>query len=69
MGAEVQYAVVDVETMVREVADHQDILRSLGNTVLNKIVTKMSLHKMLKDRRIACQRIMDEMNLQVVFLI
>lgn len=65
MGAEVQYAIVDVETMVREVADHQDILRSLGNTFLIKIVTKMSLNKMLKDRRIAAQRVMDEMNQQV----
>ena len=66
IGAEIQYGITDVVVMVREVADHQDILRSLGNTILNKIVTKMSLHKMLKDRRIACQRIMDEMNLQVV---
>jgi len=30
MGAEVYYVITDVETMVREVADHQDMLRSLS---------------------------------------
>ena len=28
IGAEVQYGITDVVVMVREVADHQDILRS-----------------------------------------
>ena len=27
LGAEIQYGIVDVVTMVSEVADHQDILR------------------------------------------
>ena len=29
IGAEVQYGITDVVVMVREVADHQDILRSV----------------------------------------
>ena len=40
MGAEIQYGIVDVVTMVSEVADHQDILRSLGKTVLVRLLAK-----------------------------
>ena len=35
-----QYAITDVVVMVREVADHQDILRSLGKTVLVRLLAK-----------------------------
>ena len=31
IGAEVQYGITDVVVMVREVADHQDILRSVDS--------------------------------------
>jgi len=65
MGAEVQYAIVDVVTMVREIADHQDILRSLGKSLLTKILTKMTVNKLIKDRRVACARILDDLNVQV----
>ena len=37
---QVQYAITDVVVMVREVADHQDILRSLGKTVLVRLLAK-----------------------------
>ena len=40
IGAEVQYGITDVVVMVREVADHQDILRSLGKTVLVRLLAK-----------------------------
>lgn len=65
MGAEVQYAIIDVETMVREVADHQDILRSLGKSLLTKTLTKMTANKLAKDRRMASQKILTDLNLQV----
>lgn len=65
MGAEVQYAITDVATMVREVADHQDILRSLGKSLLTKTLTKMTVNKLVKDRRVACQRILEDLNIQV----
>ena len=48
MGAEIQYGIVDVVTMVSEVADHQDILRSLGKTLLVKILVKKETHCLLK---------------------
>ena len=35
-----QYGITDVVVMVREVADHQDILRSLGKTVLVRLLAK-----------------------------
>eukprot|EP00090_Calanus_glacialis_P004255 TRINITY_DN13146_c0_g1_i1.p1 TRINITY_DN13146_c0_g1~~TRINITY_DN13146_c0_g1_i1.p1 ORF type:complete len:486 (-),score=92.30 TRINITY_DN13146_c0_g1_i1:1119-2576(-) len=65
MGAEVQYAIVDVATMVKEVADHQDILRSLGKSLITKVLTKRSTSQLIKDRRIAAQKILDDLNLQV----
>jgi len=65
MGAEVQYGIVDVETMVREVADHQDILRSLGKSLITKVLTKRTVSQLVKDRRIAAQKILDDLNHQV----
>ena len=65
MGAEVQYAIVDVATMVKEVADHQDILRSLGKSLITKVLTKKSTTQLTKDRRGAAQKILDDLNLQV----
>lgn len=66
MGAEIQYGVVDVVTMVREVADHQDILRSLGKTLLVKILVKKTVHNLERgDKRIPAQAILDELNDQV----
>eukprot|EP00092_Neocalanus_flemingeri_P018646 GFUD01020192.1.p1 GENE.GFUD01020192.1~~GFUD01020192.1.p1 ORF type:complete len:487 (+),score=107.49 GFUD01020192.1:64-1524(+) len=65
MGAEVQYGIVDVETMVREVADHQDILRSLGKSLITKVLTKRTVSQLVKDRRIAAQKILDDLNVQV----
>jgi len=65
MGAEVQYAITDVTTMVRELADHQDILRSLGKTLLTKVLVKRSLSQLKADKRISAQVICDELNEQV----
>lgn len=65
MGAEVQYAITDVTTMVRELADHQDILRSLGKTLLTKVLVKRSLSQLKSDKRISAQVICDELNEQV----
>lgn len=50
MGAEVQYEITDVETMVREVVDHQDILRSLGRTLITKTLTKKTVQALSKDK-------------------
>lgn len=50
MGAEVQYEITDVETMVREVKDHQDILRSLGRTLITKTLTKKTAQALVKDK-------------------
>jgi len=65
MGAEVQYGIVDVARMVREVADHQDILRSLGKSLITKVLTKKSTTQLCKDRRVAAQKILDDLNNQV----
>ncbi len=46
MKAEIQYGIVDVITMIREVADHQDILRSLGKTLLIKILVNKELYRL-----------------------
>ena len=54
MGAEVQYEITDVETMVREVVDHQDILRSLGRTLITKTLTKKTVQALNKDKVISC---------------
>ena len=50
MGAEVQFEITDVETMVREVVDHQDILRSLGRTLITKTLTKKTVQALYKDK-------------------
>ena len=60
-----QYGIVDVVTMVSEVADHQDILRSLGKTVLVKILVKKTVQQLDRDKRIPAGEIQDELNDQV----
>ena len=65
MGAEIQYGIVDVVTMVSEVADHQDILRSLSKTLMIKILVKKSVRQVEKERRRPAAEIQDEINLQV----
>jgi hypothetical protein len=65
MGAEIQYGIVDVVTMVSEVADHQDILRSLSKTLMIKILVKKTVSKIEKERRTPAAEIQDELNLQV----
>jgi len=65
MGAEVYYVITDVATMVQEVADHQDMLRSLSKSMLTKTLTKMTVAKLCKDRRLAVQTIAEELNVQV----
>ena len=47
IGAEIQYGITDVVVMVREVADHQDILRSLGKTVLVRLLAKKQVRKQI----------------------
>ena len=57
MGAEVQFEITDVDTMVREVVDHQDILRSLGRTLITKTLTKKTVQGLNKDKVIGdCSR-------------
>ena len=65
MGAEIQYGIVDVVTMISEVADHQDILRSLGKTLLVKILVKKTVHQLDRDKRTPASEILDEINNQV----
>ena len=60
-----QYGIVDVVTMVSEVADHQDILRSLGKTVLVKILVKKTVQQLDRDKRRPAGEIQDELNDQV----
>ena len=57
--------IVDVVTMVSEVADHQDILRSLSKTLMIKILVKKSVRQIEKERRRPATEIQDEINLQV----
>jgi hypothetical protein len=59
-----QYGIVDVVTMVSEVADHQDILRSLGKTVLIKILVKKTVTQLERDKRKPAGEIQDELNNQ-----
>ena len=54
--------------MVSEVADHQDILRSLGKTVLVKILVKKTVQQLDRDKRRPAGEIQDELNDQVEFL-
>ena len=50
VGAEVQFEITDVETMGREVVAHQDILRSLGRTLITKTLTKKTVQALNKDK-------------------
>lgn len=65
MGADVQYGIVDVVTMIREVADHQEILRSLSKTLLIKVLVKKTVPQIQKDKRQWSQVIQDDLNAQV----
>merc|ERR1711983_320471 len=65
MGGDIQYGIVDVVTMVSEVFNHQEILRSLSKTLLVKTLVRKSVRQIQKERlSIACE-IQDEINLQV----
>ena len=65
MGGDIQYGIVDVVTMVSEVVNHQEILRSLSKTLLVKTLVRKSVRQIQKERlSIACE-IQDEINLQV----
>ena len=46
-------------------ADHQDILRSLGKTVLIKLLVKKTVPQLEKDKRTPETEIVDELNDQV----
>jgi len=65
IGAEVQYAITDVVVMVREVADHQDILRSLAKTVLVRLLAKKQVSKLVKEKNVCAAEIMADLNRQV----
>jgi len=65
IGAEVQYGITDVVVMVREVADHQDILRSLGKTVLVRLLAKKHISKLNREKTACANEIMKELNKQV----
>ncbi len=66
VGAEVRFAIVDLITVVREVADHMDILRSLGKALLIKILVRKTVVQLERDRRTAEAEILDEFNDQVI---
>jgi len=51
--------------MISEVADHQDILRSLGKTLLVKILVKKCVQQLERDKRTPEGEILDEINGQV----
>lgn len=65
MGAEIQYGIVDIVTMVSEVVDHQDILRSLSKSLLVKVLVKKTVRQVEKERKKPAAEIQDELNLQV----
>lgn len=65
IGAEIQYGITDVVVMVREVADHQDILRSLGKTVLVRLLAKKHISKLKKDKTMCANEIMKDLNKQI----
>ena len=69
MGAEVQFEITDVETMVREVRDHQDILRSLGRTLITKTLTKKTVQALSKDkvRNLILQSPQTRRNFAIIF--
>lgn len=51
--------------MIREVTNHQEILRSLGNTLLIKMLVKKTVSQLGRHKRIPEREIMDEINDQV----
>merc|ERR1712106_485178 len=65
IGAEIQYGITDVVVMVREVADHQDILRSLGKTVLVRVPAKKHISKLTREKTFCANEIMKELNTQI----
>jgi len=65
IGAEIQYGITDVVVMVREVADHQDILRSLGKTVLVRLLAKKHISKLTREKTMCANEIMKELNKQI----
>jgi len=65
IGAEIQYGITDVVVMVREVADHQDILRSLGKTVLVRLLAKKHISKLTREKTFCANEIMKELNKQI----
>lgn len=65
MGAEVQFGITDPVAMIKEVADHQDIIRSLGKTLVIRLLVKKNVVQLQKEKKICGQEIMDEMNTQV----
>ena len=50
MGGDIQYGIVDVVTMVSEVVNHQEILRSLSKTLLVKTLVRKSVRQIQKER-------------------
>jgi hypothetical protein len=65
IGAEIQYGITDVVVMVREVADHQDILRSLGKTILVRLLAKKHISKLTREKTMCANEIMKELNKQI----
>jgi len=65
IGAEIQYGITDVVVMVREVADHQDILRSLGKTVMVRLLAKKHISKLTREKTMCANEIMKDLNQQI----
>jgi len=65
IGAEVHYAVTDCVALVREVADHQEMIRSLARTVLIRLTVKRNVHQLTKDKHSCEVDVKTEINGQV----
>jgi len=65
IGAEVQYVVSDCVALVREVADHQEMIRSLAKTVLIRMTVAKNTQQIVKDKVSSGQDVQNEMNSQV----
>lgn len=65
IGAEIHYAVTDCVALVREVANHQEMIRSLAKTVVVRIIIKKTIQQLTKDKKAPAKEVKTEINGQV----
>jgi len=65
IGAEVHYAVTDCVALVSQVADYQEMLRSLAKTVLVRMTVKQTISQLNKEKHRCENSVKDEINGQV----